>query len=327
MKTLFKILSIGLFVSFAYSCNSDDPDVIINNLKEGQIEIKVFPGVPRNEVSFSVTAANITIDWGDGSVEEFTLNGTTEVLTHSYTNRELQTIIVDTKSMTEFGLGLYGSYKELRFGNNPTLEYLDCYNNGLTILSIEKASALTYLSCGYNQLKSLDVSGCVALKILYCEYNQLKTLNINGCTALTVLGCYKNQLSSLDMSKCTELMVLSCSYNELMALDVSKCTGLLSLGCSDNKLTLLDVTKCVELNGFSCDYNRLTTLDVSKCINLTDLSCRGNQLTATDLNSLFNSLPNKYDVFQYFSIYIANNPGTDTCDKSIAIAKGWDFYE
>jgi hypothetical protein len=54
-------------------------------------------------------------------------------------------------------------------------------------------------------------------------------------------------------------------------------------------------------------------------------ACNNNQLSASALNALFSSLPtiNEGDEGQ---IIINGNPGEDTCDKSIAINKGWRFY-
>jgi hypothetical protein len=52
------------------------------------------------------------------------------------------------------------------------------------------------------------------------------------------------------------------------------------------------------------------------------LRCSWNQLTAAALNALFTSLP----TVQSGIIYISANPGTDTCDRSIATNKGWRFY-
>ena len=272
MKTLFKILSIGLFISFAYSCNSDDPDVIINNLKEGQIEIKVSPD-GGNKVSFSAAVANITIDWGDGSIEEFTPNGTTKEFTHSYADKKLRTITIDTELMTQFDLDL-GYYEELRFGDSPELNGFACSNRNLTVLSIKKAPALTWLYCADNQLKSLDVSGCTALKELYCGDNQLKTLNVSRCTVLEDLGCSGNQLTSLNISKCLLLTELYCSNNQLTSLDVSKCSMLNILVCSNNKLTKLDVSMCIWLTDLQCYINQLTSLDISRCAGLIRLGDR-----------------------------------------------------
>jgi Leucine-rich repeat (LRR) protein len=346
MKTLFKILSIGLFVSFVYSCNSDDPDVIINNLKEGQIEIKVSPD-ESNEVSFYVAATSITVDWGDGSIEEFTSNGEGKEFTHHYADGKLRTIKVDTESMTQFSIGSRrdsGSYKEIRLGDSPKLKDIYCYNNDLTILSIKKAPILFSLNCANNQLRMLDISGCIALESLYCENNQLKTLNVSKCVFLKGLSCNNNQLTSLDVSECIELKYLRCANNQLTSLIVSWCFALVELHCYNNQLSLLDVSISTKLTNLLCGNNNLTSLDVSKCTKLAELICSSNKLLLLDvtnctelmhlycssnqlntaaLNSLFNSLPNNS---LSKAISIGGNSGENTCDKTIATAKNWIFY-
>ena len=69
-----------------------------------------------------------------------------------------------------------------------------------------------------------------------------------------------------------------------------------------------------------CDYTNLRSLNVSGCTALIELSCLHNQLSSEALNALFNSLNDK-PVSKI--IRIGDNPGTYTCDTSIAEKKGW----
>jgi len=55
---------------------------------------------------------------------------------------------------------------------------------------------------------------------------------------------------------------------------------------------------------------------------LTDLYCSYNQLSATALNTLFDSVHSNASA-EGKSIFIYANPGTDTCNTSIATNKGW----
>ena len=362
MKNLFKVLSIVLFSTLVFSCNQDDDDIINGNdsddnknLKKGQIEIKGYPDND-NKMSFIVTATKITIDWGDGSIEELTPNGTESEFVHEYANQDFQTIKINTEVMTSLVLGngshydddydiIRGRYNELRLGDCPDLKNIRCSNQKLTELSIKSAPALTWLSCSDNQLTSLDISGCPALTRLECDDNQITSLNVSGCPALTrlncsynkltsldvskcpalaVLYCYGNQLTSLDVSSCPALTELLCSSNQLTSLDVSKCPALRWLECSNNQLTSLDVSKCRALTWLYCSGNQLTSLDVSECPALTVLFCSDNQLTAASLNSLFSSLPNMLPYVGYIDIY--SNPGTFTCDGTIAEDKGWSVF-
>jgi hypothetical protein len=77
-----------------------------------------------------------------------------------------------------------------------------------------------------------------------------------------------------------------------------------------------------------CYENQLTSLNISGCIKLgTDtnsdtysVSISSNKLSATALNEIFTALPT---VTNNQEIEITDNPGTSTCNKSIATNKGW----
>jgi Leucine-rich repeat (LRR) protein len=137
---------------------------------------------------------------------------------------------------------------------------------------------------------------------------------------LTSLSCNENNLTSLDVSACTKLTELQCFGNQLTSLDVSVCTKLTRLYCYWNQLTSLDVSACTKLTQLYCGRNRLTSLDVSACTELTELSCDNNQLTATDLNTVFTDLPNRSSETAG-EIYIDDNPGSSTCNRSIVTNK------
>ncbi len=92
------------------------------------------------------------------------------------------------------------------------------------------------------------------------------------------------------------------------------------LDCRSNNLTSLDVSGCTALTELYCSDNNLTSLDISGCTALTELYCLGNNLTSSALNQIFRDLPQVTSGY----IYIYDNPGSNTCDKSIAENKGWE---
>jgi len=90
---------------------------------------------------------------------------------------------------------------------------------------------------------------------------------------------------------------------------------------SYNKLTTLDVSKNTALERLECEQHKLTSLDLSKNTALKSVDISTNNFSSSALNSLFgtlhsNVIPNK-------EIRIGQNPGTNTCDESIATKKGW----
>ena len=212
----------------------------------------------------------------------------------------------------------------LDMGNNTVLNELDCTSNQLKSLDMGKNIMLKALRCSGNQLTSLDMSKNTELRALECSSNQLKKIDMSQNTALRRLVCNGNQLTSLDVSQNVWLVELQCNDNQLvnldLNLDVSKIHNLMYLSCHTNQLTNLDVSKNMWLVELNCNSNQLTNLNVSNT-QLRILHCQSNKLTAIVLNALFEALPAKSHWEP--TVYTYNNPGTGSCNQSIATNKGW----
>ena len=306
MRKLFYLFMVAMCATMFTACSKDDDkDPLDDNGGNGSKEGMITMIAESYKIGGHIETFNegdiITIDWGDGTVEEFKSveeyddwdeDGEDEIhyvisiddyVKHEYSNRNPHIVTIKGK-----------------------IKYLDCQNNNLTSLNVSGCTALTGLECNNSNLTSLNVSGCTALRKLDCHYNNLTSLDVSGCTALTGLECDGNNLTSLDVSGCTALTWLNCEDNNLTSLDISKNTALTELSCSDNNLT---------------------SLDISGCTALTELYCSYNNLTSSALNQIFRDLPQGKTVddgYSQSSIFIYDNPGTDTCDKSIAENKGWD---
>ena len=155
---------------------------------------------------------------------------------------------------------------------------------------------------------------------LYCQNIKLTSLDVSRNRALAELNCSENQLAELDISRNTALVRLVCENNQLNALDVSRNYALQTLICCNNLLTSLNVRRNAILDLLHCKDNFLTSLDVSQNAMLRMLSVAGNQFTADELNALFATLGNNSPLV----IDISGNPGSATCDPSIAQAMGWE---
>ena len=233
-------------------------------------------------------SGNLTIDWGDGkkgNITDVISNDGSGLLGFSH----------EYSGNSEYGITITGD----------NIVGLECVGYELTALDVSRNTALTSLVCSYNQLTVLDVSRCTALTSLQCGGNQLTVLDVSRNTILTSLYCGNNQLTALDVSRNTALTSLECKYNQLTALDVSKNTALIYLYISSNQLKNLDVNKNIALGALNVEFN---------------------QLTAAVLNDIFRALPSwPLDPEYVGDIRITGNPGTDECDWSIAIEKGWHF--
>ena len=167
---------------------------IKNTLNTGQIEMKGYPD-SSGVISFQAIAKKITIDWGDGNVDEFTPNGVERTYTYEYRNSNFQTILLYTENLTFIGsipsdsdmppgsecntINPSYKYSELKFGDCPNLEHIKFPYNKLTVLDIKKASVLNKLDCYVNSLTTLSINGCKVLQTLNCYDNQLTTEKVN----------------------------------------------------------------------------------------------------------------------------------------------------
>lgn len=283
------VLGTAAFVS----CSKDDDDNNGggNNNGEGVITVKIEDEIEFLWIGTSALGEVITVNWGDGTTENFVsaINDDEELysdfvadLEHEYTEKGTHTITITGKNIIEFGW-----------------------------------EALTSMSTFTNAIYSIDASKCTTLESLYCynsgDDNGLIELNLNGCSALKSLEI-EGDLTSLDISDCTALTYLNCYDNQLTSLDVTQNTALTELDCGGNELTSLDVAKNTALTSLNCGYNQLTSLDVTKNTALTELRCHGNQFTATEMNKIYEALPTVE------SGYLQCN---ELGNWSIAEEKGW----
>jgi Leucine-rich repeat (LRR) protein len=150
---------------------------------------------------------------------------------------------------------------------------------------------------------------------------KLKAIDLSKTTNLTQLLVGSNELAQLDITLLGKLMLLYCESNQLTELDLSENPFLSKLLCSENQLTTLDLSSNNILEGLNCRGNQLTFIDLNNNNNLVELNCAYNKLDENALNNIFRDLP----FVVKGKICIVGNPGADTCDKIIAVTKGWVF--
>ena len=276
MKKLFYLFMVAMCATMFTACSDDDDKDPLDDDGEGKEGVITMVCEDYHyEIYLGVETFKegeiVTVDWGDGNVEEF-------------------------KS--------FKVYKDWDEDGEDEIHYVLSTDD----IEHEYSNKNPHIVTIKGNIKGLD-----------CYYNNLTSLNVSGCTALTELNCYQNNLTSLNVSGCTALTDLSCSRNDLTSLDVSKNTKLTELDCGYNNLTSLDVSKNTALTYLECSGNNLTSLDVSKNTELTWLYCDENNFSASALNQIFRDLPQVTSG----TIYMGSNPGSNTCDKSIAKNKGW----
>ena len=263
------------------------------------------------------------VNWGDGSpnLEKPIEPDRYTSFSYDYSEENIRTIKIYGNKVT----ALYCDYldiADLDVSKNTALTELDLFRCQLLDLDVSKNLALTILICWGPEITSLDLSKNLALKKLWCVFNQLTSLDVSNNLALTDLSCSSNPLWSLDVSKNTALKNLSCSDTYITVLDVSKNTALTNLGCTYNRfLTNLDVSKNTALTLLYCSANQLTSLDVTNNTVLCWVACANNIFSTEALDDLFGTLHS--NAIQDKKIYVQDNPGSETCNSSIATEKGW----
>lgn len=160
-----------------------------------------------------------------------------------------------------------------------------------------------FSSCyGDSYITTINLKECNSLVGLYLELQGVYEINVAGFTELKYLRLeYNDNLSSLNIDGCDKLKYCYCIGSdgcELKSLNIDDCKN----------LKILELSRC-----------SLKELNIPQGNLLENLDLSSNELDANTLNKIFEDLPQVEN--GYIRIY--DNPGTATCNKSIAENKGW----
>ena len=246
----------------------------------------------------SLTGSKYTIDWGDGTIEEYvstlnTINIENE-LVHQYQENGIYEIkVTGAVEVIEY-LSFNNSDQEQNFESNITsaeidklilLKTCEFYAGALTSLDTSNNIVLEKLSVGYNQITNLNLSNNVNLKTLWARHNQLTQIDVTENADLESLFVSGNQISSLDVSNNPMLKAILASENNFTTFDFTNNSVLESIDLSDNSLTNIDVSQNLNLSQIRVGRNNLTGIDLSKNSELGSLELYGNQITTIDLTA------------------------------------------
>lgn len=246
----------------------------------------------------SLTGSTYTIDWGDGTVDEYVsgLSDTAEniELTHTYEANGVYEIKI---------FGAIEVIEYLSFGNNESgqnyksnitsaeidklilLKTCQFYAGALTSLDTSNNSALEKLSVGYNQITNLNLSNNVNLKSIWARYNQLTQIDVTKNIDLEILWVTGNQISNLDVSNNENLKTLLARENYLTSLDLTNNSILETIDLSDNSLPNIDVSQNLNLNEINVGRNNLSGIDLSNNTELERIDLYFNSIEVMDLTT------------------------------------------
>ncbi|MFQ3580088.1 MAG: hypothetical protein SNJ71_08120, partial [Bacteroidales bacterium] len=228
-----------------------------------------------NFVSMVCTSINfnepIFIDWGDGILYKYN---------NSYLNNDIKFWGNPTDTVTIYGTG---SFKTIDCSNNKItyldvnrnffLENLYCNNNALQSLEINNLNRLLNVNCSNNNISKLSITYCNALKTLDCSYNNLINLNVEALRSLNVLKCNNNKLENLYCNNM--ISEIHCSNNNLTEFLTHNYNNLRYFFISDNNLNNLLLQKNYYLEKFDTRNNP----------NLLQICIRDNYYTQISVDS------------------------------------------
>lgn len=333
-KNLFLSLVLLLpFVMFV-SCSSNDNEdeskppiekvikcrVVIDG-EQKEKKLLTSPEKESDKMTVELTMAcrqgeSITIDWGDGTVEDVSPK-IDKPVTHKYTATGTYSISLSSENLTD--LDFSGTIQDLTIGLCPNLKKFMVLGN----------SSMNSLTLGAN-CPNLE-----SLLIMWCD--NLETIDVSQCSkfnSFSIHHCPK-VASNIDLSKSTELTFLSISETQILSIDITKNTKLEHLEFYGNKkVTSLDLSKNIKLKRAILNDNALKTLNLGENTTLKSLDCSNNLMDTGGLNSLIKSLPKLErdpvavaegapEDFHKGTLYIGGNPGEKSCDESLLNKNTW----
>ena len=143
------------------------------------------------------------------------------------------------------------------------LEYLMCFNTGITELDVRNNTLLEILDCNNTNITTLDVSNNKQLTKLYCYNTGITTLDVRNNELLTELYCHNTNITTLDVSNNKQLTKLYCYNTGITTLDVHNNTLLEYLSCNNTPLAFLKLGSLNVLYTFDVPSSTTASLTVT----------------------------------------------------------------
>ena len=260
----------------------------------------------------STSEINLTIDWGDGVVEERQLAIGGELLYHTYGSTSTWKISIKSENLDQItyaslgsngitkitGLGLMVNCVYLYLDNNyltsldttwpAELDQLDLSTNQLSEFSPKHnlPESLTDLDLSYNQLTQFDPPAALPISLAYLrlDSNQLTQFDLTFELPqnLLFLNLSYNQLTQFNLTQTgMSISELRLNGNSLSYINISESTNSMSqLAISNNNFTdyLTQIFIPAQVLTLDISYNALTQFPTSlPSVEILDLS--SNQIT------------------------------------------------
>ena len=249
-----------------------------------------------NNYCTMVITGNCTVDWGDGTVENFASNANAE---HVYDYDDLPDSTI-----------CEGGYKQAIITVTPQDgQHITQYNLG------NKHSADIHYQSSSNWL-DISISGTHISRILM--YNNCKAIFLEKfkayqqttlCTNMQNMFFYCTSLQSIDLSS------FNTSNVTTMSSMFNYCYSLQSIDLSLSNLNSITNNTSIMQNNYTLSMCRLPNIPLS-------FSIVNSNMDAANINALFTDLRDLTGFAQQ-TINVKGNPGAATCTTSIATDKNW----
>ncbi|OGN61512.1 MAG: hypothetical protein A3F09_06180 [Chlamydiae bacterium RIFCSPHIGHO2_12_FULL_49_11] len=189
---------------------------------------------------------------------------------------------------------------KIHLSDLPQLQTLDCSDNPLQELTLERLDKLADVDCHSCALTSLYLSDLPQLKILYCSYNPLHELMLERLDTLMKVYCSRCALTRLHLSDLPQLQILFSSNNySLQELTLERLNELAKVYCDGCALTRFRLSDLPQLQTLFFSGNHLLReLTLERLNKLAEVDCHDCALTGLHLS----------DLPQLQRLYCSHNP-------------------
>ena len=304
---------------------SPHPDWIdISSVNNNEINLLTSDGGVG--IAFSITTASGTysIDWGDGTIETARASGTT--YSHQYTIGSGQS--VNNGQYSVFKIRIYGATSNItRFQMQKVPNYNNTQYCGLLWAVFGTQNITTYANTFYQSgIECRMLQSCVIPSFQSVTSCYQMFYNCYALSSITLPTSWGSVTSCSSMfAYCYALRILnnieylgSTTANSDFTDILRDCEALIGTITISSLLSKIGIYgssgKILKLTGIRLTNSSSTFTSSSPQVNVSYTS-----LNATALNQLFNDLP----ALTGKTINITGSLGANTCDRSIATAKGW----
>jgi surface protein len=249
-----------------------------------------------NNYCTMVITGDCTVDWGDGTVENFASNAIAE---HVY----------DYDDLPDSTICERGNKQVIITVTPQAGQHITQYNLG------NKHSADIHYQSSSNWL-DISISGTHISRILM--YNNCKAIFLEKfkayqqttlCTNMSGMFFYCTSLQSIDLSS------FNTSNVTTMSSMFNYCYSLQSIDLSLSNLNSITNNTLITNSNYTLSMCRLPNIPLS-------FSIENSNMDATNINALFTDLRDLTGFAQQ-TINVKGNPGAATCTTSIATDKNW----